>query len=723
MQPLVLFIENFLCFDRSIINFSGFSSAVILGFVNNSDLYSNASGKSSIFRAIEYALFNETDYALDELVRDGTDKCVVSLTFKLDSNIYRIVRKRTSSKGSELSLYQLTDQEYDLENQDTPKSAWKDLSGRRSSDTEKEISRLIKLTFKSFRSTVHFAQQDMDGLATATPTDRKKILKEALDLAVYSKMEKFAKDKLNSLDKELSQKLAVIENIGNPQDDITVANLNCLSIAAEMGEYKTSLAKVEEDLLPLQEEHLRLNKEISGVEASYKAILGKKQAIDADIQRIQSGIERSKSQVATLKEGAKSRVSDLGAKNELLGVLTAKVQDTEPLKSQILALKETETASLSAARSISERIKEFLVPLPEGSRCKHCRSELTDEHRAKCQKEIDDDISKLQAELLEKQTAAKDAKTKVLALTTAIDEQIRLATTIARTKADISLIEKDLANNKEIFTNVKSSIKEQEELLSKKQLELISATQELAAADTATINSLRAKIEQVKAVYSQVSQQKRSIQEHLVSLERRQAILSNDIKRRGEDIIKRDNLLKEEVAIRKSMEMYPNIIQAFSHTGIPNLIISNILSELQSKANELLGKLKPGLQLSFELEKENSKGVVSDTLGINYTIHNKPRSYAGLSGAQKISVSFALKMGLSILLQNLMGASIQFILMDELDEALDKASIDTFIDIVRMLESEYKVLVITHNDRTKDKISDVIRVDQNLDGVSVARVV
>ena len=65
-------------------------------------------------------------------------------------------------------------------------------SGRRAADTEKEIIKLIKVNLKSFRIFVHFLQKDFGGLAAATPEKRKLILKDALNLVIYSKLEKMA---------------------------------------------------------------------------------------------------------------------------------------------------------------------------------------------------------------------------------------------------------------------------------------------------------------------------------------------------------------------------------------------------------------------------------------------------------------------------------------------------------------------------------------------------
>ena len=170
--------------------------------------------------------------------------------------------------------------------------------------------------------------------------------------------------------------------------------------------------------------------------------------------------------------------------------------------------------------------------------------------------------------------------------------------------------------------------------------------------------------------------------------------------------------------------MYPSVLQAFSSTGIPNLIIQNVLDDLQIEANNLLAQLKPGLQLAFSVEKTVAKtGDQADTLDITYQVNGKKRYYESLSGAMQLSVAFSLKLGLSFLLQKMIGADIKFLLLDEIDQSLDKASVDAFADIVKFFQKDFVILIITHNDRLKDKFSHAILVEQDINMVSNAKVV
>lgn len=92
MKLLKLFIENFCCFSKTFLDFNDIKSALIIGKVINNDLYSNGVGKTTIFKAIEYALFNQSDTSLDKIIQDDKDSCQIILDVEEDSIVYRIIR-------------------------------------------------------------------------------------------------------------------------------------------------------------------------------------------------------------------------------------------------------------------------------------------------------------------------------------------------------------------------------------------------------------------------------------------------------------------------------------------------------------------------------------------------------------------------------------------------------------------------------------------------------
>ena len=63
-----------------------------------------------------------------------------------------------------------------------------------------------------------------------------------------------------------------------------------------------------------------------------------------------------------------------------------------------------------------------------------------------------------------------------------------------------------------------------------------------------------------------------------------------------------------------------------------------------------------------------------------------------------------------------MGGQIKFLLLDEISSSLDKKGLEMFINVVKILGNDMKILVITHDERLKDKFSDVIMVNKTPEG-------
>src|ERR1700727_893443 len=210
MQPVKLIIENFCGHEYSEIDFDKFSIALIVGKQKGNEKISNGVGKSTIFAAIKYVLFNESDFSkVEKVIRHDADFCRVTFEFIVDEVLYTVVRRRSKKGDTDLRLSR---KENDVV---------EDITGRRPSDTEKELFKLIKMNCKTFCNSVLFSQAEMlNGLAALTPSARKLIMKDAMQLGVYSMFEKLAKKKTSDLTKDIDKEKIIISTLGNPTDDI-----------------------------------------------------------------------------------------------------------------------------------------------------------------------------------------------------------------------------------------------------------------------------------------------------------------------------------------------------------------------------------------------------------------------------------------------------------------------------------------------------------------------
>ena len=737
MKPNRLYIENFVCHERSYIDFDQFSSALIVGKVENNDLYSNGVGKTTIFKAIEYVLFNQSDVNLEKLVRDDTNSCTITFDFSVDNIEYRVSRTRTRKGATDLSLYQRTTNDglekevyhYQMGTPDntspvTDEKFWKNISGRRAIDTEKALNDLIKTNFKSFRSTIHFLQHDFTGLTTATPEKRKGILKDALGLLIYTKLEKLVKEKSSSISKDIDKNKILIDNLGDPDADLLILSTQLSEIDKELTSSNLLLDQVVIDLSNANLNLNELTNSHSNLEDKFSTLLSKEKILLAEKSRLEISVKEYTSKTNNISKFAKDLINEITSlKTEQSKLIQLDYSQIDILNEQISLLKEKTTENTVAIQNATKELEELKIPIPNQNICKDCRQPITEKHKKECKEKIAKEISSLQDKIKEYKENIASFNKEILA-----NQQIINGLSLSKQQLEginikISLKNKEVLDKKATHTEYNSLLKKFSGELNLKSKEIEEIAKELKSSSIDEAAKIKLKIEDVKQNIVALLEQETSLRKYLTTLSANKAITQHNIDQKLVDKLKQSELKKNLLELENTYSIYPTVIQAFSSTGIPNLIIQNVLDDLQIEANNLLTQLKPGLQLSFFIEKTKGDGTEADTLDIKYHINGKERYYEQLSGAMKLAVTFSLKLGLSFLLQKMIGTDIKFLLLDEIDQSLDKASVDAFADIVKFFQKDFTILIITHNDRLKDKFSHAILVEQDINMVSRARVV
>lgn len=738
MNLLRLYIENFMCHEYSYIDFSQFSSALILGKVENNDLYSNGVGKTTIFKAIEYVLFNQADVNLEKIIRDDAPNCKITLDFTNEDKEYRVVRTRTRKGATDISLYErnavaadILESHHVLNDKKYPNiycaivsdKYWKDISGRRAADTEKDLNKLLKINFKSFRSTVHFLQNDFSGLTTATPEKRKGILKEALNLAIYSKMEKLAKDKANGISKDIDKHKTIIETLGDPDQELTLLNEQLTNTDNALDLKNIELTAVSEQISNQTLKINNLNTQHASLESKFIELVNKEKALVLEKNKLEISVKEYTTKKSNIIKSANELVSELKIlKEEQLKLTSLDYSQIDVWESEINIKKEEQAIQNGTIQSLLLKIEELKVPFPDDAKCRHCRQTLSAQHKSNCLDQINKELKENQDAVLKHKKIVSDLNAQVANI-----QQSIIKLNLSKQQLE-GINSKISVKNKEI-TDKKSLHAEYVDLLGKFQLELKEKMSELESVQEELKNSSKEEADNLKSLIKEEGEKLLLLNNNMAILNKEitniantKAIITHNIGQKNKDKNNKVLLEKSLQDLNTKYGMYPSVLQAFSSVGIPNLIIQNVLDDLQVEANNLLNQLKPSLQLSFFVEKTKADGTESDTLDINYFLNGKERQYEQLSGAQKLAVTFSLKLGLSFLLQKMIGTDIKFLLLDEIDQSLDKASVDAFADIVKFFQKDFTILIITHNDRLKDKFKHIILVEQDTNMVSRAQV-
>ena len=155
------------------------------------------------------------------------------------------------------------------------------------------------------------------------------------------------------------------------------------------------------------------------------------------------------------------------------------------------------------------------------------------------------------------------------------------------------------------------------------------------------------------------------------------------------------------VTIQEDARKVGMVKEAFSSKGIETLVCDYILPKLEDKINKVLGKLSD-FTIRLDTQKPSADGE-SVIEGLWITICNETGEelpYESYSGGEKVRITFAISEAFASLGQNRVG----FRLVDEAVLALDENSLESFMEVVETLLSDFgQVLFISHITEIKDQ--------------------
>ena len=134
-----------------------------------------------------------------------------------------------------------------------------------------------------------------------------------------------------------------------------------------------------------------------------------------------------------------------------------------------------------------------------------------------------------------------------------------------------------------------------------------------------------------------------------------------------EEARERRGALEAETARLEGLQStYGLLAEAFGKRGVQALLIEAALPELESVANELLGRLTESrMSLTLETQTQRRRGDVAETLEIRIADELGTRSYELFSGGEAFRISFALRIALARLLASRSGAPLRSLFLDE----------------------------------------------------------
>ena len=687
MIPSKLKIKNFFSHKDSEVDFSEFNSALLIGNTEGDYSKSNGSGKSAIFEAILWCLFNKSRASMmDDIIRWGEKTCSVDLEFTHNDKKYMVsrVRNRINSTSS-VELFVMNND-----------GGWENISCSTSGDTNLRIESTIKLDYKTFINSVYFRQNDISEFAESEPSKKKEILKSIVDISRWDEYEKAARKKSKDIKLECKILKSSIEDYDNIVERLA-------SVSSQMSDAEKSSATLKSNLLSLNDEIVSLDQKYSLIKKSldtdtYDKIIIDLKDLERESESLKKAIESSSASLSKAIEGSeklKADHKDVAA--HLEGRIFSEVEDDQihAKRDELVQLKAKRATASEVLRSMGET--ELLV-----GECHVCNQPISEQlyDKIKCEhKEREDLYNKLFAEanqgamrveeeiqsLVAEQKESKKTK-ELMSKKESLEYKLNLlSASIDKDSNSLRLIEDEYAqvlfkikNNTEILQSIKNE----------------------------DFQSLRLKLKNLKKDREDTKNLISEQDKKLGMLSERHSVLSERERKMRRDKKKISKKLKRA-------SLFDKLGKMFGKGGIQTILLDFVIEDLETTANGILSSIcnEPSV-IVLETQRLGADGVsIIETLDLKVRKDGHLQNFKSLSGGEKFRISLALRVALSDISSRYGGSSLEFLLLDEVNSPLDRYGVETlFVSVIKSLEDRYKILVITHDESLKEKFDNVINI-------------
>jgi len=731
MIPLRLVMDNFASHQHSVLDFTKFDSALIIGAKDGNSDVSNATGKTTIFRAIFWALFGKSDFSIKEkVVRRGKSSCSVEFRFSVGDAIYRVIRK-LNKKSNTIDV--------NFAKKDGKEWVSSGFTCNTPTMTNRRIEDVVGVNYETGINSLYFKQNDTFGFAGSKASNRKDILKEILNIGIWDVFQQDAKDCEKKLDERCETLNDRLEHLADIDEEKEKTLGNLAVAEQEMEAVKGEIALLAEQLKSLDTELVNARVSAAGSSCTDVQKLQDRLAqIDDDMRRIaenrgllHSAIKSNNSHLQTANEdigclekrlfgyacsvlAVVERTNDKAKKTFLDLAVCKPIPPEFPTPSHSRATLEHKMRERSEVqRKIEESSLELkrLLSLEPGKECPTCLSDIRNpEEVVARRKGKERELTKcIEAERLKLRAIddAIDAETTIIRQADeAYVEMERTELMIAKHMANISEYHRRNEENQEALEDFAAAERDHEiERVEIRRLLELSGVDPWQKVNDIECHKeqLESQIAEDNAVLMKCGIVQGNARGYLDELERRES--------------EKAALLEEGQKLARLADTYKKLARAFGKDGIQAIIMENVTEDLKDYANAVLKQVcDEQMSVNFVTQRQTGTGGWKEDFDIQIITKDSVEDFDDLSGGEQVRIAIALRLALSQLLMNRIGRNIQFLLLDEVDRDLDRQGIEALADVIRKLSKRFKILVITHNELMKENFEHILVVQKGLDG-------
>jgi DNA repair protein SbcC/Rad50 len=306
MIPQELQLTNFLSYrETAVLDFTGIHLACISGL--------NGAGKSSLLDAMTWALFGKSrSKSDDDLVNRQAalsgEQAEISLTFDLENNTYRVLRRKKAGRSVVLELQMHTGDD-----------GWKSLTEGGVRETQSAIEDLLRMNYDTFINASFLLQGQADEFTTKTSSKRKEILADLLGVSQWDQYRELVAEQRRQTEGTLGLRDAQLADIEQELGEEEERQSALQSVQAELGTLSERL-QAKEALL----------KEKRRIET---AVTQQKETV----KNLSRSLEQARQTLANRQQTRQQRQEEAAAHQAL-------IDEAETIHAQYAALQEADAA-------------------------------------------------------------------------------------------------------------------------------------------------------------------------------------------------------------------------------------------------------------------------------------------------------------------------------------------------------------------------------------------
>lgn len=643
----------------------------------------NGSGKSSILKAISYALLRSTEGATADFIRWGQSGFYIEVSFEHRGTQYKMTvsfSKKGKSGTSDRVLH--------IQDKDG-------VQVRTGADALSYMENILGSNSASY--SIFAAQGDMDFIYAA-PASRRQILQNLYDLTFKKELQisseklEGAKQKRESMGKTISWHKGKLEGLNIlPVPELPFAPAQHTALVEEQTKTKDEITRLTQRI----QEYEVLGKEkrvsVESVKAAEQALSifsrqhpeGKTKeeygsARDAALSEIEKAIADL---LRTKKPGLRPRKEpEDGSRKK------GQLEDLWKEKSKDFALLENKYRTLKADTGVcptcgAKRLPADPVQLQQLEEALDCaKKELLDIESQR------DELEKVTAEYLKHQARVNE----ILTYNAKIDETVFLK------KNELDRVQKEYANILSQFDAKEKERQALQEALVRAQDNLESLTERCNKffGEDISLDDMQRQVRHKQEVLHSIDQK---LLEYAVALKQRESAEAHnkEVALAKQDLENQlSTLLEAEQESIKDVSEWEEVRLIFK-TSLPTYVLDGLTKSLESAANEFFTLAYHG-RYQIRLQDNGKAGI--DLL---YGSGNVWKPASGASGAERSLINLGLKVGLSHL------SGLGLLVLDEVDAYLSTENAAALFDILRkQLQSGGidQIFVISHDELIKETL-------------------